>query len=526
MTCKQNKSFHQNNCHILQFLVIVAAIHTFLHATTPFVTAFTVSIVPPPPPLPSPFTSSSEPLQMSISSATTQATPLVTKLRVVSYNVLSSHLANPSSYPTYNPEYLDAKYRLRHVIKKLEQEMVGAPVEQRTSMHDNSGNENRSTIFCLQEVSYDWAGALHTFFAQHKYHVVTGLYGKKFNGYMGILTAYPIERLDTMQVDICRLSDTYTDWPAARPKDQPTTITAITYRRLSGLLRSSLQYMGLVAEEPKEPECHWNSAERRYNVLVSIVLQDKKSQQQFVIGNYHMPCVYYDEKVMILHSDLCLSHVQKIAATTLSQEPESHATDTDQDSNETSVVTNADPPIPAVRRPYVLAGDFNIKPLDTAYKLLTSGTIDPSDPAYPTPPKHLLELSSPSSNPEAMESTTTTTWYPRQCESVRSAYAVVVASNPSNDEHTGTETTTTSSSSSCSCSNGTNEPDFTNYSKMGDNVDDPPFIDTLDYIFVSHQIHVTDVLSLPHRNDIEGPLPNEQEPSDHLMIAANLDILQ
>jgi hypothetical protein len=149
-----------------------------------------------------------------------------------------------------------------------------------------------------------------------------------------------------------------------------------------------------------------------------------------------------------------------------------NATDADQDSNETSV-TNANPPIPAVRRPYILAGDFNIKPLDTAYTLLTSGIIDPSDPAYPTPPKHLLESSSPSSNPEAMESTTTTTttWYPRQCESLRSAYAVVVASNPSNDEHTGTETTTTTS-----CSNGTNEPDFTNYSKMGDNVDDQPYV--------------------------------------------------
>jgi hypothetical protein len=36
----------------------------------------------------------------------------------------------------------------------------------------------------------------HAFFAQHKYHVVTGLYGKKFNGYMGILSTVPGTRIE------------------------------------------------------------------------------------------------------------------------------------------------------------------------------------------------------------------------------------------------------------------------------------------------------------------------------------------
>lgn len=79
------------------------------------------------------------------------------KLRVVSYNVLSSHLASPSHFSTLNPEYLDAAYRLPNVLSKLENQM-----------------KEPKTVICLQEVSYDWAGSFHNFFANRGYHLVTG----------------------------------------------------------------------------------------------------------------------------------------------------------------------------------------------------------------------------------------------------------------------------------------------------------------------------------------------------------------
>jgi mRNA deadenylase 3'-5' endonuclease subunit Ccr4 len=94
------------------------------------------------------------------------------KLRVVSYNVLSSHLASPSYFTNLNPEHLDASNRLKVVLQKLEAEIPTS---------DNAG----TTIFALQEVSYDWAGALHTFFSNRGYHLITGLYGKRHSGYMG-----------------------------------------------------------------------------------------------------------------------------------------------------------------------------------------------------------------------------------------------------------------------------------------------------------------------------------------------------
>lgn len=94
------------------------------------------------------------------------------KLRIVSYNVLSSHLASPSYFTTLNPDHLDSSNRLKVVLEKLESEIP-------------TPGCSGTTIFALQEVSYDWAGELHTFFANRGYHLVTGLYGGKHSGYMG-----------------------------------------------------------------------------------------------------------------------------------------------------------------------------------------------------------------------------------------------------------------------------------------------------------------------------------------------------
>ena len=65
------------------------------------------------------------------------------------------------------------------------------------------------------------------------------------------------------------------------------------------------------------------------------------------------------------------------------------------------------------------------------------------------------------------------------------------------------------------------EPDFTNYAQTRDN---EPFIDTLDFIFMSDEWKVIDVLEIPHRDASGGPFPNldVKEPSDHVMIAATL----
>lgn len=69
------------------------------------------------------------------------------------------------------------------------------------------------------------------------------------------------------------------------------------------------------------------------------------------------------------------------------------------------------------------------------------------------------------------------------------------------------------------------EPDFTNYARVKD---DDPFIDTLDYIFLSQdQWLVENMTSFVDRDKAGGPFPNleKSEPSDHILMAADLNLL-
>lgn len=336
-------------------------------------------------------------------------------LRVVSYNVLSSHLADPSHFPTLNPDHLPAENRLPLVLEKLDEEI------------------KQNSLICLQEVSHDWAGSLHAHFAQRGYHLVTGLYGKKFNGYMGVAVAWPTAAMNCIDVDISRLSDKREGgWPRG---PQPGILQRIS-NTIKSTVRPTLEKVGILSRPPVEP---WEMSENRMNILITVKLEDKESGQAFALGCYHMPCAFYAPRVMTIHCEMAAKHIQNIAADL----------------------------------PCVLAGDWNIKPYSSSYMLLTTGLMDRGDPEYPAA-KHGME------------------WQPT-AKAMRSAYA--------ESEH--------------------GEPDFTNYARVRHN---DPFIDTLDYIFLSDHWKVAGVKGLPKRQEAGGPFPNldRNEPSDHVLIAADL----
>jgi 2',5'-phosphodiesterase len=340
-------------------------------------------------------------------------------LRVVSYNVLSSHLADPSHFSTLNPAHLAAENRLPVVLDKLEVEI------------------QQNSLICLQEVSHDWAGALHSYFANRGYHLVTGLYGKKFNGYMGVAIAWPTALMKCIDVDISRLSDKREGgWPKA---PEPGILQRVS-NKIGATVRPTLEQIGVLSRAPVEP---WEMSENRPNILLTVTLEEKISGKPFVLGNYHMPCAYYAPKVMTIHCEMAAKHFQTLAADL----------------------------------PCILAGDWNIKPSSSSYRLVTTGSMDRGDLEYPEP-KHGME------------------WKPT-AKPMRSAYA--------ESEH--------------------GEPDFTNYALVGKR-DKDPFIDTLDYIFLSDHWKVTGVKSLPKREDSGGPFPNldHNEPSDHILIAADLQL--
>lgn len=394
------------------------------------------------------------------------------KLRVVSYNVLSSKLARPSHFTMTNPDHLEATYRLPLILSKLEHEMGRA-----FAPGDDSDSVEKQplpppTIFCLQEIDYTFTSALHTFFANKGYAFVTGLYGKKFNGYMGVGVAYPLKEFETLKVDICRLSDEKEGgWPRPPDEDEEKgviskvsrgvikklkTLAAFTFKSTAGLL---LNYIGSPNESTIDA---WDMTENRFNVLLTVALKFRENQAMFSISNYHMPCAFYCPPVMNLHVDMAARRAQQLAS-------EIH-----NDVYGTDAVGEV---------PHILAGDFNILPDSAHYKLVTTGVLEESDPSYP-PLKHGFKWKS-------------------TCEAMDSAYAT----------HSGAE------------------PSFTNYAHL--NSEDEPFIGTLDYIFLSRKEHndrssckwvVRDVVKLPEKEASGGPFPNECEPSDHLLISADLKL--
>mmetsp|Transcript_11091 Transcript_11091/g.31889 ORF Transcript_11091/g.31889 Transcript_11091/m.31889 type:complete len:235 (+) Transcript_11091:469-1173(+) len=208
---------------------------------------------------------------------------------------------------------------------------------------------------------------------------------------------------------------------------------------------SSASPTWLAEREPVEP---WEMSQYRHNILVTATLKDRASGRAFCLGTYHMPCAFYAPQVMTIHSEMAAKHVQMLAGT----------------------------------NPYILAGDFNIKPIDPMYQLLTTGRLDKAaciedgSAVYPVT-KWDME------------------WQPT-IKAMRSAYAEALGK----------------------------EPPFTNHAQTRDN---EPFIDTLDYIFCSDEWKVDGVLELPSsQEESNGPFPNldHGEPSDHVLIAADLSL--
>jgi 2',5'-phosphodiesterase len=377
-------------------------------------------------------------------------------VRVVSYNLLSSHLAEPTFHTKCDPDNLAAENRMPKIIAKLQSEI------DKQTQKGNDGNDT-PVVFCLQEVSHDWAKELHVFFAERGYHFITALYGRHFNGYMGIGTAYPIQHYKTLQVDICKLSDKRPGgWPRPRKgiDDQSGLLTKFVWNPLVGTAR----YVGVLSKPTQNP---WEKSQYRSNEFIAVQLQKRtadnagtnadetKTPPPIWIANYHMPCAFREPAVMTLHCELVAQRIQYLASKT--------------------------------KDAFILAGDFNIMPDSVHYKLMTTGKFD-------RPVDH-DENDLTSSFPPLRYGTR----WESTISKMKSAYAL-------NDE------------------NG-KESDFTNYAHNGA-LSNESFIGTLDYIFLSddHEWKVKDVLSLKNREDVDGPFPNADEPSDHVMIAATLEV--
>jgi mRNA deadenylase 3'-5' endonuclease subunit Ccr4 len=88
-------------------------------------------------------------------------------VRVVSYNVLCSHLAPADRFCHCKPNDLAAPVRLKRILKALDVEVAAG------------------SVLCLQEVGREWSGELHKYFSDKGFHFIHSGYGEPYNDYMG-----------------------------------------------------------------------------------------------------------------------------------------------------------------------------------------------------------------------------------------------------------------------------------------------------------------------------------------------------
>jgi hypothetical protein len=452
-------------------------------------------------------------------------------------------LAEPDYFVKCQGKYLNADYRLNQLLLKL-----GTEVES-------------NSIICLQEVSTDWASKLHTFFISRNYYFITGLYGKKFDGHMGVGIAVPMSAYDVLDVDIATLSESDSmmrqmppkqpyvkraEVPRAIPPPEALDPTAVSGARESlsqtgndkQWLKKFKEILGISAKavavdpaptpkaEPYQSPYSsrnnyrdqlsgeaivWSDALKRFNQVVSVRLQSKEAAQggkkakTFCVSTYHMPCAFRTPGVMLVHTVLLLKHIQQFL---LGRRPSAGD---------------------AVEEPSILVGDFNFKPDSLMYNVITNFKYAPAGSTGAPAPGSAVDVAALATTGPGGRNTVcmdqesvvdlfkigtvrnndlsnTSEWrdvFNANSGMTRERFDWTLRSTTDCDSVPGCEP---SLYSSAYHERNGGEPDFTNYAftRSNGNPQDfqSAFIDTLDYIFVSSpHWQVESVKALPHRDE-------------------------
>lgn len=253
----------------------------------------------------------------------------------MTYNVLSSHLCSPKQWKKCPERDLHPPTRLLRIQKKLADAM------------------ERHAVIGLQEVSSDWAGELHVFFAKHGYQTVFARYGESFNGYMGSLLAYPADCLQAEQVKLHHVGESLP--PTSRdPSSWPQHLSPFGIYSHQGFAElMGVDAEGLKPNARRSPRGEmldvlnprrnreWALAARRDNVAVIARFKPLDgSSADFCVGVYHMPCLFAnteDNQTKNIHTLALRAEMAKFS--------------------------NGDP--------CILLGDFNFRPASSSYSLIT-----------------------------------------------------------------------------------------------------------------------------------------------------------
>ena len=193
-------------------------------------------------------------------------------------------------------------------------------------------------VIALQEVPLMWAGPITKFFEDKGYSFMYATYGSPYSNHMGVGIAWDRSKCHPEECEIARITDT-------KPGKWDSVPKVSNFNKLYNWITGS-----------KPPRHPWSEASWRKNEMVLAKFKQLTTGKIFSVGTYHMPCLFGSDEacqVMNIHAALCAKKIHSFANGT----------------------------------PYVLLGDWNFKPHDSTYTLMTTADLSKDAPEYPPPSK-------------------------------------------------------------------------------------------------------------------------------------------
>lgn len=188
------------------------------------------------------------------------------KIRVMTYNLLSSDLVNKEWFPYVNKRYLSDEYRIEKTKKLIESWM------------------KVNFIICLQEVNDKWNEILKEVF-EGKYKFISATY---YSGTMGVGIAYPANHFIELDTQIYKCSDKIKDIMKNNKKD-------ITLKEMNDQLCYSADIQNIAI-----------------TLTLDVLHYGESINKRIMITNYHMPCKFTEEYIMLSHLHSLKHNVMKI----------------------------------------------------------------------------------------------------------------------------------------------------------------------------------------------------------------------
>ena len=256
------------------------------------------------------------------------------KIDLVSFNCLSSHLANPKEFIHYLDTHLNATQRLQKVMcffKKWTKE---------------------GKIILLQEVSLLWKNEFELFFLENDYYFFSVNYGSNFSGNMGIAIAVPKNLYKVDKIEYKRIGELISKVPYSTPADELLDSATNMFYKYGKRIP---YFSNFFDEKEREytPTSSTGIASQRQNQAIYLQLSEVANGEEggnndlasFVVVNYHMPCCFLQPDIQLLHAFYLLQNLWSFNNKEL---------------------------------PSIIGGDFNIKPDSYIYDFITDRNIPSS----------------------------------------------------------------------------------------------------------------------------------------------------